>query len=64
MKVKLENLRVESFATTAGAGGARGTVNAHEKASAALYTCRFSCPPYYTCPECAPPVMEERPVED
>ncbi|HET7464435.1 MAG TPA: hypothetical protein VFJ82_24460 [Longimicrobium sp.] len=62
MKVKLENLRVESFATTAGADDVRGTVNAHE--ASALYTCRFSCPPYYTCPECAPPVMEERQIED
>lgn len=62
MKVKLENLRVESFATTAAGGDARGTVNANE--ASALYTCRFSCPPYYTCPECAPRVVPERPAED
>ncbi|HET7233624.1 MAG TPA: pinensin family lanthipeptide [Longimicrobium sp.] len=58
MKVKLDEVRVESFATTAGNDGARGTVNAHEA------TPRFSCQPYYTCPECASPVMEERPIDD
>jgi hypothetical protein len=61
MKVKLEELRVESFATTAAADDARGTVYAHE---ASILTCRFSCPPRYTCPECAPQVMDERAVED
>jgi len=53
MKVKLENLRVESFATTLETDDVRGTVNAHE-ATGVVYTCKFSCPPYYTCPECAP----------
>lgn len=62
MKVKLEDLSVESFATTSEGVGRRGTVNAHE--ASPLYTCKWSCPPYYTCPECAPPVMEERVVED
>jgi hypothetical protein len=61
MKVKLEELLVESFATTPQAMDARGTVNAHD---ASLKTCRFSCPPYYTCPECASPVMDERKQED
>ncbi|HEV7589782.1 MAG TPA: hypothetical protein VGO40_16825 [Longimicrobium sp.] len=61
MKVKLEELRVESFATTSLATTARGTVNAHD---ASLATCRFSCPPHYTCPECASPVMDEPRRED
>jgi hypothetical protein len=52
MKVKLEDLRVESFTTTVEADDVRGTVNAH--AASLLLTCRFSCPPRYTCPECAP----------
>lgn len=58
MKAKLEELQVESFATTENGAGARGTVNGHEA------TPRFSCQPYYTCPECASPVMDERPAED
>jgi len=61
MKVKLEELCVESFATTPQAMDARGTVNAHE--ATFVYTCKWSCPPYYTCPECAPRAMEERPQE-
>lgn len=51
MKVKLEALQVESFETTAEENEARGTVNGHE---ALQVTVKFSCPPRYTCPECAP----------
>jgi hypothetical protein len=58
MKVKFEDLRVESFVTTTNAADARGTVNGHEA------TPRFSCQPHYTCPECASPVMDERSIED
>ena len=62
MKVKLEEVRVDSFATTAETVDERGTVQAHE--ASLLLTCRFSCPPKYTCPECAPPAFPERPRED
>ena len=62
MKVKLEEVRVDSFATTAEAGDGRGTVKAHE--ASLLLTCYLSCPPKYTCPECAPPAFPERPRED
>jgi|1185.fasta_scaffold641081_2 hypothetical protein len=61
MKVKLEEIRVDSFATTAETADERGTVNGHD---ASLITCRLSCPPKYTCPECAPPAFPERQRED
>jgi hypothetical protein len=54
MKLKIEDLRVDSFATADGAMEGRGTVRANEA------TPYWSCVPRYTCPECAPPVMEER----
>ncbi|HSU15397.1 hypothetical protein [Longimicrobium sp.] len=52
MKVKLEEIRVDSFATAAEPSAQRGTVNAHMQTS---YTCKWSCYPKYTCPECAMP---------
>jgi len=61
MKVKLEEIRVDSFATTAEAMDEKGTVNGY---NASLITCRLSCPPKYTCPECAPPAFPDRPRED
>ena len=51
MKVKLEDIRVDSFPTTVEAADEAGTVRAFD---ASIPTCRFSCPPRYTCPECAP----------
>lgn len=56
MKVKLEEIRVDSFATTSDVAEERGTVQAH---AASVITCRFSCPPRFTCPECASPRQEE-----
>ena len=40
-KLKLENLKVESFDTTAAAGKPRGTVAAHE-AAGTLWNCPYS----------------------
>ena len=60
-KLMLADLRVESFATTPPVDDERGTVHGN---AASVLSCRFSCPPKYTCPECAPPVKEERPLED
>lgn len=60
-KLMLADLRVESFATTPTADDERGTVHGN---AASILTCQFSCPPKYTCPECAPPVKEERAPED
>ncbi|HSU15396.1 pinensin family lanthipeptide [Longimicrobium sp.] len=62
MKVKLEEIRVDSFVTSAEPVDGRGTVRAFE--ASLLLTCHLSCPPKYTCPECAPPVMPERERED
>ncbi|HEX8903843.1 MAG TPA: hypothetical protein VF771_03320 [Longimicrobiaceae bacterium] len=61
MKVKLDDIRVDTFATGEVPTLRQGTVRAHEATS---YTCRWSCTPYYTCPECAYPVMPERQQED
>ncbi|HEX8246470.1 MAG TPA: hypothetical protein VF541_23395 [Longimicrobium sp.] len=58
MKVKLDDIRVDSFATTAETAREQGTVRAFEA------TPRFSCQPQYTCPECASPVMPQREQED
>jgi hypothetical protein len=54
MKLKLDDIRVDSFATGADAKPARGTVRGHE-ASLIVLTCYISCPPQYSCPECPPP---------
>ena len=48
MKLKIEELLVDSFATDDAARDARGTIHAHEA------TPYWSCQPKYTCPECAP----------
>lgn len=58
MKVKLEDVRVDSFATTPETAREQGTVHGFEA------TPRFSCQPQYTCPECASRVMPERVQED
>ncbi len=50
-KLMLTDLRVESFTTTPPVSAERGTVQGN---AASLITCRLSCPPRYTCPECAP----------
>ncbi|HEU4558218.1 MAG TPA: pinensin family lanthipeptide [Longimicrobium sp.] len=50
MKLKLTDLRVESFLTDEAEADTRGTVEAYESV-----TWRFSCPPVYTCPECRDP---------
>ncbi|MBV9107912.1 MAG: hypothetical protein JO306_00720 [Gemmatimonadetes bacterium] len=62
MKLKLEEIRVESYATL-DVDVARGTVRGEEMA-ASLVTCRLSCPPKYTCPECAPPALPDVRRED
>lgn len=59
-KTKLTELRVESFETMGAMDDGRGTVHAN---AASLLTCRLSCPPRYTCPECAPPVRDDRAQE-
>ena len=58
MKVKLDDIRVDSFPTTSEPTREQGTVCAFEA------TPRFSCQPQYTCPECASPVMPQREQED
>ena len=55
MKLKLDEVAVESFATTDGDAETRGTVQGQEFSYP-----HFSCPPKYTCPECASPVMAPR----
>ena len=50
MKLKLEEIRVDSFAINDVAPDGRGTVHAH--ASLLLITCRATCPGRETCPEC------------
>jgi hypothetical protein len=58
MKIRLDDVRVESFATTHAPVAERGTVHANEA------TVHFSCPPRYTCPECASPAFPEPEAED
>ena len=53
MKIRLDDVQVDSFATTHATVAERGTVHANE------VTVRFSCPPKYTCPECASPPFHE-----
>ena len=64
MKVKLDDIRVDSFATTAEAEAGAGTVRGYEEVTLLLLTCYLSCPPRSTCPECPPPAMRERVQED
>ena len=58
MKIRLDDVRVESFATTHAPVEARGTVHANE------FTVHFSCPPRRTCPACASPAFPEPDAED
>lgn len=53
MKLKLEDIAVDSFPTL-DVVRADGTVHGQEFSAP-----HYSCPPKYTCPECAPPVMDE-----
>ena len=57
MKIRLEDVRVDSFTTTHAPAEERGTVHANE------VTVHFSCPPRYTCPECASPAFLEPDAE-
>lgn len=58
MKIRLDDVQVESFPTTPEIAEEDGTVHGFAA------SIPRSCPPFYTCPECASPVMEERPRED
>jgi hypothetical protein len=57
MKLKLEDIQVDSFPTHETTDEA-GTVQGYQFSYP-----HFSCPPKYTCPECASPVMDEEPAE-
>ncbi|MDB4950610.1 MAG: hypothetical protein JWM27_3259 [Gemmatimonadetes bacterium] len=57
MKLKLEDVQVDSFPTTAETADAEGTVHAFQFSYP-----HFSCPPKYTCPECANPGAHEQPA--
>ena len=57
MKLKLEDISVDSFPTHE-VVRADGTVHGQEFSYP-----HYSCPPKYTCPECAPPVMDEPEAE-
>jgi len=50
MKLKLEDVQVDSFQTAADDEEQNGTVQAF-----AFSYPHYSCPPKYTCPECANP---------
>jgi hypothetical protein len=50
MKLKIDDIHVESFATAV-ATPERGTVEAHAS-QLIVITCRPSCPGQVTCPEC------------
>ena len=57
LRLHLEDLRVETFATDGEGPGARGTVRAQ---ATGYYTL---CQPYaWTCPECAQPDTESCPA--
>jgi hypothetical protein len=57
MKLKLDDIQVDSFPTLEPASEA-GTVHGQEFSAP-----HFSCPPRYTCPECANPGMHEDAAE-
>jgi len=61
MKVKLEEIRVDSFPTAADPMRQRGTVNAYDQTAS---TCVWSCVPKYTCPECMYPALPQRDAQD
>ena len=56
LRLAPEELRVESFGTTAAGADERGTVHGLATGGPG-YTCygRPTCVPIYTCPECASP---------
>jgi hypothetical protein len=58
MKLKLDDVQVESFPTTAEMGAEDGTVHAFAA------SIPRSCPAKYTCPECASPAFPEPRAED
>jgi hypothetical protein len=53
MKLKLEDVQVDSFITVDASAEQNGTVQGYQ------FSVLFSCPPKYTCPECAPPAIDE-----
>ena len=59
MKLKLEDVQVDSFATSDDETGRAGTVQGYQFSYP-----HYSCPPKYTCPECAPPAMDEPAPEE
>ena len=52
MKLKLEDVRVDSFATLEAAPEERGTVQGQAASQLIVLTCRATCPGNETCPEC------------
>jgi hypothetical protein len=52
MKLKLEDVRVDSFATLDAATVERGTVQGQAASQLIVLTCRATCPGNETCPEC------------
>ncbi|HEX8696172.1 MAG TPA: pinensin family lanthipeptide [Longimicrobium sp.] len=61
LKLKLDDLQVESFPTADGGAKGKGTVKAHDVPTYWLPGCwtapdyGSTCEPVYTCPECASP---------
>jgi hypothetical protein len=51
MKLKIDDIRVDSFDTAAEPAETRGTVEAHAS-QLIVITCRATCPGQETCPEC------------
>jgi hypothetical protein len=51
MKLKIDDICVESFDTAAVVLDSRGTVEAHAS-QLIVITCRATCPGQETCPEC------------
>lgn len=51
MKLKIDDIRVDSFDTAAVLPDGPGTVEAHAS-QLIVITCRASCPGQETCPEC------------
>lgn len=52
MKLKLDDVRVESFATADVVPEGRGTVHGQAASQLIMLTCRATCPGNQTCPEC------------
>jgi len=51
MKLKIDDIGVESFDTAADLPETRGTAGAHAS-QLIVITCRATCPGQETCPEC------------